>query len=50
MMILSPAIVLKEKPAAPDWKFARDVLIGALLVFAGLGMLSVAAARRDRWE
>jgi hypothetical protein len=49
MMILSPAIVLKDRPSQ-NHKVGRNVVIGALLVLAGLGMLSVAAARRDPWD
>ena len=50
MMILSPAIVLKDRPAEQNRNLGRNVLMGALLIFAGLGMLSVAVARRDPWD
>lgn len=48
MMILSPAIVLKEAPR--NRKGGRGLFIGALIVLAGLGIMSAAAARRDGWD
>jgi hypothetical protein len=48
MMILSPAIVLKE--ASPCRRRGRHLLVGALLVLAGLGVLSATAARPDGWD
>jgi hypothetical protein len=45
MMILSPAIMLKEAPQ----KRSRGLLLGALLVVAGL-CITARAAQRDRWN
>ena len=49
MMILSPAIVLKQAPCRGRGRHRR-LIVGALLVLAGLGVISAAAARPDGWD
>ena len=46
MMILSPAIVLKN--ASRKRQCSNGLIFGALLVFAGLGLVARAACR-DAW-
>ena len=50
MMILSPVITLKDSPPPRKFPPARDVLVGTLLAFAGLGILALAASRKAAWN
>ena len=48
-MILSPVITLKGSPPPQSVK-ACDVLVSSLLIFAGLGILVLAKARKADWN